>query len=141
MKSKNGQIAYQIEELKAPTPWPDANARLLGLGVGLPISKLDRLANFSPTDFERFTLEWASGYLAVKNPEIVEVQLRGGSGDKGRDVIAWHDPNNVPNRKWTLYQCKHYATALGASTAAAEIGKVLFYSYRGDHAYLGLNSR
>lgn len=135
MKSKNGYTTSQIEVLKPPTPWPGANARLLGLGFGLPISKLDRLANFSPTDFERFTLEWASGYLAVNNPEIVEVQQRGGAGDKGRDVIAWHDPNTVPNRKWTLYQCKHYATALGTSTAAAEIGKVLFYSHRGDYTF------
>ena len=30
--------------LSAPTTWPGANARLLGLGVGLPIAPLDRLA-------------------------------------------------------------------------------------------------
>ncbi|MFD1627972.1 ABC-three component system protein [Azospirillum griseum] len=124
-----------MEDLEPPTPWPGANARLLGLGVGLPISELDRLANFSAAEFERLTLEWASDYLAVKRPEIVEVQQRGGAGDKGRDVIAWHDPNTVPLRKWTLYQCKHYGSALGAGTAAAEIGKVLFYSHRGDYTF------
>lgn len=124
-----------MKDLEPPTPWPGANARLLGLGVGLPISELDRLANFSPAEFERFTLEWASDYLAVKKPEIVEVQQRGGAGDKGRDIIAWHDPNTVPVRKWTLYQCKHYGAALGANTAAAEIGKVLFYSHRGDFTF------
>ncbi len=134
-KSENDQRASQIGELNPPTPWPGANARLLGLGVGLPISALDRLANFSAADFERFTLEWASDYLAVKRPEIVEVQQRGGAGDKGRDVIAWHDPNSVPVRKWSLYQCKHYGSALGAGTAAAEIGKVLFYSHRGDYTF------
>ena len=121
--------------LKPATPWPGANARLLGLGVGLPISALDRLANFSAAEFERFTLEWASDYLAVKRPEIVEVQQRGGAGDKGRDVIAWHDPNTIPVRKWTLYQCKHYGSAIGPGTAAAEIGKVLFYSHRGDYTF------
>ncbi|MGE4314259.1 MAG: ABC-three component system protein [Pseudobdellovibrionaceae bacterium] len=134
-KSENDQTPSQIEKLKPPTPWPGANARLLGLGVGLPISELDRLANFSAKEFERFTLEWATDYLAVKRPEIVEVQQRGGAGDKGRDVIAWHDPNTVPVRKWTLYQCKHYGSALGGGTAAAEIGKVLFYSYRGDYTF------
>lgn len=134
-KSKNDQTASQLEELKTPTPWPGANARLLGLGVGLPTSALDRLANFSAADFERFTLEWASGFLATKSPEIVEVQQRGGAGDKGRDVIAWYDPNTALVRKWTLYQCKHYSSALGAGIAAAEIGKVLFYSYRGDYTY------
>ena len=134
-KSRSDQTARQVNVLQAPTPWPGANARLLGLGVGLPISALDRLANFSAAEFERFTLEWASDYLAVKRPEIVEVQQRGGAGDKGRDVIAWHDPNVVPARKWTLYQCKHYSSALGAGTAAAEIGKVLFYSHRGDYTF------
>ena len=134
-KSKTDQIASQIEELKPPSPWPGANARLLGLGVGLPVSALDRLANFSAEEFERFTLEWASDYLAVKRPEIVEVQQRGGAGDKGRDVIAWHDPNTAPVRKWTLYQCKHHASALGSGAAAAEIAKVLHYSHRGDYTF------
>ena len=79
-------------KLAAPTPWPNANARLLGLGAGLPVQPLDRLAQFSPKDFERFTLEWASDYLSSKVVGVYEVQQRGGSGDKGRDVIVWFDP-------------------------------------------------
>jgi hypothetical protein len=134
-KIHNDKHASQFETLKGPTPWPGANARLLGSGQGLPISALDRLANFSAAEFERFTLEWASGYLAVKVPSIVEVQQRGGAGDKGRDVIAWLDPTTSSNRRWRLYQCKHYGTALGSGTAAAEIGKVLFYSHRGDYSF------
>ena len=74
----------------------------MGLGQGLPVAPLDRLANFSAAEFERFTLEWASDYLAVKVPSIVEVQQRGGAGDKGRDVIAWLDPNTAPVRRWSL---------------------------------------
>ena len=134
-KTQHDTTASNTADLKAPTPWPGANARLLGLGQGLPVAPLDRLANFSAADFERFTLEWASDYLAVKVPGIVEVQQRGGSGDKGRDVIAWLDPNTAPDRRWNLYQCKHYGSALGAGTAAAEIGKILFYSQRGDYSF------
>lgn len=134
-KVQNDNLASQVEALKPSSPWPGANARLLASGQGLPISALDRLANFSAADFERFTLEWASGYLAEKVPGIVEVQQRGGAGDKGRDVIAWLDPTTVPQRRWRLYQCKHYGTALGAGIAAAEIGKVLFYSYRSDYSF------
>lgn len=134
-KVQNDKYASQIETLKPPMPWPGANARLLALGQGLPISALDRMANFSAAEFERFTLEWASGYLAEKVPGIVEVQQRGGAGDKGRDVIAWLDPTTSSHRRWKLYQCKHYGTALGAGNAAAEIGKVLFYSHRGDYSF------
>ncbi|MGK9165044.1 restriction endonuclease [Inquilinus limosus] len=121
------------EALTPPTPWPGANARLLGLGVGLPVNPLDRLAQFSAAEFERFALEWASDYLSTKVPEIVEVQQRGGAGDKGRDVIAWLDPPSVLKRRWRLYQCKHYGVALGAGAAAGEIAKVMFYTERGDY--------
>ena len=72
-KFQDDKAAGTIEVLEAPTPWPGANARLLGLGLGLPVAPLDRLANFSAADFERFTLEWAAGYPPVKAPRIVEV--------------------------------------------------------------------
>jgi hypothetical protein len=119
--------------LPLPTPWPGANARLLGLGVGLPVAPLDRLAQFSADDFERFTLEWASEFLA-KQINAVEVQVRGGSGDKGRDVVVWLDASNVTPRRWQLYQCKHYDAKLGLPKAGIEIAKVLHYTHIGDYA-------
>ncbi|WP_199223471.1 MULTISPECIES: ABC-three component system protein [unclassified Caulobacter] len=120
-----------LTTLAVPTPWPGANARLLGLGMGLPVKPLDRLAQFSANDFERFTLEWASGYLTDKLPGVYEVQQRGGAGDKGRDIVVWLDsPDKIP-RRWHLYQCKHYDARLGAGVAAAEIAKVLYYTLHG----------
>jgi len=133
VKTVDDKQSAVIENLPPPSPWPGANARLLGLGVGLPISELDRLAQFSALEFERFTLEWVSDYLATKIPEIVEVQQRGGAGDKGRDVVAWLDPTTASTRRWWLYQCKHYSSALGAGTAAGEIAKLMFYTQRGDY--------
>ncbi|EBY3805097.1 hypothetical protein D4F80_01415 [Salmonella enterica subsp. enterica serovar Adabraka] len=121
-----------LSGLSAPTPWPGANARLLGLGVGLPIAPLVRLAQFSAAEFERFTLEWALGYLA-KQQYINEVQQRGGAGDKGRDIVVWLDPANVSPRRWHLYQCKHYDTNLGLPKAGGEIAKVIFYTFSGDY--------
>nr|WP_276516727.1 ABC-three component system middle component 2 [Bradyrhizobium ottawaense] len=106
----------------------------MGLGVGLPVDPLDRLAQFSPEEFERFTLEWASGYLASKIPDVHEVQQRGGAGDKGRDIVVWLDPPSSKSRRWSLYQCKHYDTKLGTGVAAAEIGKVLYYTFTGDYS-------
>lgn len=111
-----------------PTPWPNANARLLGVGAGLPVRPLDRLAQFSALEFERFILEWATDYLP-KQVGVHEVQLRGGAGDKGRDVLVWLDPSSATPRRWRLYQCKHYAAALGRDDASTEVGKVLHYTF------------
>src|SRR4051794_2536604 len=111
---KKDDIPRSLETLPPPSPWPGANARLLGLGLGLPVPPLTRLAQFSAAEFERFTLEWATGYLANSLPSVYEVQQRGGAGDKGRDVIVWFDPPESSNRRWHLYQCKHYSAALGA---------------------------
>ena len=127
-------IGAPLTTLPNPTPWPGANARLLGVGAGLPVSKLDRLASFDDSQFERFVLEWGNDYVKAKVPGVYEVQLRGGAGDKGRDVIVWFDPPSVIPRRWHLYQCKHYSTALGAGSAYEEIGKVLYYTEVGDYS-------
>ncbi|MDC9588368.1 restriction endonuclease [Xenorhabdus sp. XENO-10] len=125
-------LGSTLSELSVPTPWPGANARLLGLGVGLPIAPLVRLAQFSAAEFERFTLEWASDYLA-KQQYVNEVQQRGGAGDKGRDIVVWLDPVDVLPRRWYLYQCKHYDANLGLPKAGVEIAKVIFYTFSGDY--------
>lgn len=122
-----------ISSLDKPSKWPSANARLLGLGAGLPVQPLDRLANFSADEFERFALEWADGYLRTKLAGVTDIQQRGGSGDKGRDIIVWFGKPGSPSRYWHLYQCKRYANALGAGKGIAEIAKALFYSHRGDY--------
>jgi hypothetical protein len=118
-----------LEPVAEPTPWPGANARLLGVGAGLPVQALDRLAAFSPNQFERFTLEWAHGYLAKKLKSVDQIQQRGGSGDKGRDIVVWLDPPSMKPRRWHLYQCKHYAAKLGTPDAATEIGKVIYNTF------------
>lgn len=122
-----------LEPITKPSKWPSANARLLGLGAGLPVDPLDRLANFSADDFERFVLEWADGYLRKKLFGVNDVQQRGGAGDKGRDIVVWFEPPGSDTRRWHLYQCKRYSAALGSGKAVAEIAKVLYYSFRGDY--------
>lgn len=121
-----------LKGLDKPSKWPNANARLLGVGLGLPVSPLDRLGTFSPDEFERFVLEWADGYLAEKVPGVSELQQRGGAGDKGRDVVVWFGEPDDPDRYWHLYQCKRYSAALGEASALAEIGKVLYFASKGD---------
>lgn len=119
--------------LDGPTKWPSANARLLGLGADLPVNPLDRLANFSADEFERFALEWADGFLRNRLTGVNDIQQRGGAGDKGRDIVVWFGKPGSASRHWHLYQCKRYAAALGAGKGIGEIAKVLFYSFRGDY--------
>ena len=122
-----------LEAIEKPSKWPNVNERLLGLGTGLPVNPLDRLANFSADEFERFVLEWADDFLRTKLPDVDDVQQRGGAGDKGRDIVVWFGPPSSPKRNWHLYQCKRYSNALGPGKAIAEIAKVLYYSFRGDY--------
>ncbi|MEN1550753.1 restriction endonuclease, partial [Pseudomonas aeruginosa] len=81
---------------------------------------MDRLAQFSAAEFERFTLEWASEYLAGQQ-YVNEVQQRGGAGDKGRDIVVWLDSSDAVPRRWHLYQCKHYDANLGLPKAGIEV--------------------
>jgi hypothetical protein len=129
-KKQTTKLAGQnsTEPLTSPTAWPNANARLLGVGAGLPVNPLDRLAQFNAKDFERFTLEWADGYLKKNIPGVDEIQQRGGAGDKGRDIVVWLDPPKTKTRRWHLYQCKHYSARLSAGKAVCEIAKVLHYT-------------
>ncbi len=134
--SKNAISAEKdTVSLDVPTSWPGANARLLGLGMGLPVNPLDRLRLFSADEFERFILEWAEGYLKQHVAGVDNVQQRGGAGDKGRDIVVWFGPPGAPERHWRLYQAKRYGRPIGPAIAAAEIAKVLYYAHRGDYAF------
>jgi hypothetical protein len=117
------------QSLPLPTPWPDANRRLL-LGRGAPVDPLIRLSTFSDVEFERFIWEWVDGFLTK---HYVEVQARGGAGDKGRDVLGWIDPSTVTPRRWDLYQCKRYDDKLTPGAFLVELGKLCYYSHRGDY--------
>jgi hypothetical protein len=121
--------APQLSPVPKPTPWPDANRRLL-LGQGAPIDPLIRLASFTADEFERFIWEWVNGYIARK---YNEVQHRGGAGDKGRDVVGWLDDPSIKPRRWDLYQCKGYKDPLTPSDFLPELGKLCHFTFRGDY--------
>jgi len=122
-------LLVTAEPIPLPTPWPDANRRLL-LGQGVPIDPLVRLSTFDDTEFERFIWEWVRGYLAS---HYFDVQARGGAGDKGRDVIGWIDASSVTPRQWDLYQCKRYDAPLTPSDFLVELGKLCYYTEKGDY--------
>ncbi len=72
--------------------------------------------------FEQFTLEWLYGCKKSKYSSISRI---GGAGDKGRDVVAYHNDGSVD-----YYQCKHYNVALMPTNYYLELGKLCYYTYK-----------
>jgi hypothetical protein len=68
------------------------------------------IAHYDDKEWEEFVNEWANGMRATHGYEIVDIV--GGSGDKGVDVVGYLGPANVPDTLWDNYQCKHYAKPL-----------------------------
>lgn len=124
----SGTLANLAPVDMAP-PWPDANRRLIS-GAGAWIDPLKRLSTFDDGEFEIFVLQWINGFL---KDNYNEVQRRGAAGDKGRDIVAWIDPPGTPNRRWDLYQCKHYKDPLAPSHFHIELAKLCYYVERGDY--------
>lgn len=97
--------------------------------VSGPIIKpMVRLYDYSDKEWEKFIEEW----LDIKKEDYIEIEQIGGAGDKGRDVIAYIN-RDKPNFKWDCYQCKHYDKAITPTTIYVEIGKIVYYSFKGDY--------
>lgn len=95
---------------------------------GQPIPPIERIKIFSATQWEEFVLEWADS-LRTK---YSLVERCGGAGDMGRDVIA---TCVSPTDGWDNFQCKHYDHPLRPSDIWVELGKLVYYTKRGDYSY------
>lgn len=96
------------------------------MNSGPPIDPLIRLMTYDSGEWEKFTNEWVT-YLPGK---YSSVQRFTGAGDKGIDIAAYIDGHQLLG-EWHNYQCKHYPKSLGPATAYLEIGKCLWYSFKG----------
>ncbi len=119
----------KTEEL-LPLPRPDAVAPVTAdvVASGEYIPPIERIRLFSPDQWEDFVLEWADSF----RDEYVTVERAGGSGDMGRDVVAFCDDSADV---WDNFQCKHYANALTPTDVWIEFGKVVYFSYTGEFTY------
>jgi hypothetical protein len=113
-----------------PLPVPDAPAGVPAdiVAAGPPIPALDRIKLFSDTQWEQFVLEWVDSL----RDEYAAVNRCGGAGDMGRDVVASVKDGNDA---WDNYQCKHYAESLKPTDVWLELGKLVYYTRRGDYTY------
>ena len=86
----------------------------------LPIKIIELM---SPEEWEEFRKEW----LDTKKEQYFKIEKYGGSGDMGRDVVAYiTDPKeNTESYEWECYQCKHYDKALMPSNVWVEFGKII----------------
>jgi hypothetical protein len=121
----------EMNELPPPPPFPGANRRLLVPGAY--VSPEQRIRIFSPAEFEVYARQWADGYLRQKTGRYVRIDGAPGAGDKGRDLVAWIDPDSATPRRWDCYQSKHYAARLTPTDVYIELGKLCFYTFRGDY--------
>ena len=88
------------------------------------------IRSYSDKDWEVFIQEWTSGF----EPKYHFVEINGGAGDKGRDVIAFLGPQNESATEWDNYQCKHYAAPVAPSDMWTDLGKLCYYTWRGDYS-------
>jgi hypothetical protein len=95
---------------------------------GLPVLPMDRIKLFSPAEWEVFIHEWVDSL----RDDYDFIERCGGSGDMGRDIIATVKNGNGA---WDNYQCKHYEASLKPSDIWIELGKLAYYTKRGDYSY------
>ena len=111
-----------------PTPTMPTSVSAGVVASGQPIPPIERIKIFSATQWEEFVLEWADSLRA----EYSLVERCGGAGDMGRDIIA-----TCADQKdgWDNYQCKHYKDPLSPAGIWVELGKLVYYTKRGDYSY------
>lgn len=95
--------------------------------MGLPVHPEDRVRLFSSDQWERFIQEWVDSLR--DDYELVE--RCGGAGDMGRDLIATVKGGTA----WDNYQCKHYKHVLAPNDIWIELGKLAYYTLRGEYSY------
>jgi len=89
----------------------------------------DIVSTYSPDEFEEFIEEWVFYSFKEQYSKVYRV---GGTGDMGQDIVTVCKTNPKKN---TIYQCKHYRSALKPSDLKDEIVKVCLYSYRGHYSW------
>lgn len=95
--------------------------------AGLPIPKTRRLELFSAGEWEEFVEEWASSLKG----KYAAVRRLSGAGDMGVDVAGFLK-NSWFSGGWENYQCKHYDHPMHPSDAWLELGKAIYYSFKGE---------
>lgn len=87
--------------------------------MSIYIPPIEILKIYNGEQWEQFTTEWINSL----NEQYIRVELLGGAGDMGRDVVAY-----INEADWDNYQCKHYNHPLQPSDIWIELGKLIYYT-------------
>lgn len=101
-----------------------SNAEIL---TGNIIAPLDRLSIIDEDTYEDMVLEWLTSF----GEKYEKLMSFGGSGDKGRDVLAYI---SIEKNEVEFYQCKHYKSALTPVDVYLEFGKLIYYTLNKDYS-------
>lgn len=115
-----------LKEIK-PKP-PTCSASPDHVASGVPIPKVMRIQTFSPDDWEDFIEEWSTSLSGT----YCKVRRFGGSGDLGVDIAGFTSEKGFQD-VWDNYQCKRYGHPLRPSDIWVEIGKIVYYSFKGEY--------
>jgi hypothetical protein len=112
-------------EMPTPDPLPEGlSPREILLGA--PVHPTTLLETYSPEEYEHFVREWADHL----RPEYRAIFRASGSGDMGRDVIAYLGLD-LSTAEYDNYQCKHYDHPLFPSDIWLELGKLCWNVFNG----------
>jgi hypothetical protein len=112
-----------------PAPLGQVTADQILYGPSIPPQQ--RIQLYSADEWEGFVQEWA--HYCLKS-QYIQVQRFSGAGDRGIDVAGFTDVKKLLGI-WDNYQCKRFLDhAVYPSEAWPEIGKILWYSFKGHYA-------
>jgi len=119
-------MALKTKPLAKPAPPPSPltpDAALLGPRV----SPLEHMQLVSSDVWENLTCDWL--YSLGRHARI---EKYAGSGDQGLDVVAFESATS--DEPWDSYQCKHYNHKLAPGDVWTELGKLVYYTFRGEYS-------
>lgn len=116
----------QLVDVETPPPLPACTPEEILMGPF--VAPIDRIARYSDKKFEEMIEEWAFYYLRNLKGEYKRVRRLGGSGDMGRDVIGYVDPDADPV-VIDVYQCKHYGHPLQPGEFWPELAKLCIFTF------------
>jgi hypothetical protein len=120
-------VTAGVKPYSAPPAFEPRSVAELAQGIG--IEPAVRLANFSADELELVTRCWL--WERKSSEPYVDLLQYGGTGDKGRDVVAL--VSDAPAGPWDNFQCKQYSKKLAPGDVLAELAKLVHNVNSGNY--------